>query len=190
MFTTSIFSPILVHNPAVNEEIDFFCPLNGAVTCWQWLTTQTNQPNLHLSTACWQNRKMTKILLSLFPCLLFTLPWSCILSSTPLLSFWSLIVASGSKSQNALWNAITAGIGIKDKDKRGILIDPRSPEEILADDLPSVDSPDAMEKTAIRFGGNHTPLAPLSELVNQCGLISALDRSVFGLHQWLLWKKK
>ncbi|KAL1248429.1 hypothetical protein QQF64_021747 [Cirrhinus molitorella] len=54
-----------------------------------------------------------------------------------------------SKSQNALWNAITAGIGIKDKDKRGILIDPRSPEEILADDLPSVDSPDAMEKTAI-----------------------------------------
>ncbi|KTG03039.1 hypothetical protein cypCar_00030585, partial [Cyprinus carpio] len=55
----------------------------------------------------------------------------------------------GSKSQNALWNAITAGIGIKDKDKRGILIDPRSPEEILADDLPSVDSPDAMEKTAI-----------------------------------------
>lgn len=75
---------------------------------------------------------------------------------TPL-SFWSLIVALGSKSQNALWNAITAGIGIKDKDKRGILIDPRSPEEILADDLPSVDSPDAMEKTAIRFGGNHTP---------------------------------
>uniref|UniRef100_A0A8C1UCQ8 Phosphodiesterase n=1 Tax=Cyprinus carpio TaxID=7962 RepID=A0A8C1UCQ8_CYPCA len=56
-----------------------------------------------------------------------------------------------SKSQNALWNAITAGIGIKDKDKRGILIDPRNPEEILADDLPSVDSPDAMEKTAIRL---------------------------------------
>ncbi|XP_021478023.1 calcium/calmodulin-dependent 3',5'-cyclic nucleotide phosphodiesterase 1C-like [Oncorhynchus mykiss] len=54
-----------------------------------------------------------------------------------------------SKSQNALWNAITAGIGIKDKDKRGILIDPRSPEEILADDLPVVDGPDAMEKTAI-----------------------------------------
>ncbi|XP_076827980.1 dual specificity calcium/calmodulin-dependent 3',5'-cyclic nucleotide phosphodiesterase 1A isoform X2 [Brachyhypopomus gauderio] len=56
-----------------------------------------------------------------------------------------------SKSQNALWNAITAGIGIRDKDKRGILIDPRSPEEILADELPSVDSPDAMEKTAIRL---------------------------------------
>lgn len=59
---------------------------------------------------------------------------------------------AGSKSQNALWNAITAGIGIRDKDKRGILIDPRSPEEILSDELPAVDSPDAMEKTAIRFG--------------------------------------
>ncbi|XP_049336084.1 dual specificity calcium/calmodulin-dependent 3',5'-cyclic nucleotide phosphodiesterase 1A isoform X2 [Astyanax mexicanus] len=56
-----------------------------------------------------------------------------------------------SKSQNALWNAITAGIGIRDKDKRGIVIDPRSPEEILADELPAVDSPDAMEKTAIRL---------------------------------------
>ncbi|XP_031440301.1 calcium/calmodulin-dependent 3',5'-cyclic nucleotide phosphodiesterase 1C-like [Clupea harengus] len=55
-----------------------------------------------------------------------------------------------SKSQNALWNAITAGIGIKDKDKRGILIDPRSPEEILADELPATDAPDAMMKTAIR----------------------------------------
>lgn len=61
-------------------------------------------------------------------------------------------MTAGSKSQNALWNAITAGIGIRDKDKRGILIDPRSPEEILADELPAVDSPDAMEKTAIRFG--------------------------------------
>ncbi|XP_030623460.1 calcium/calmodulin-dependent 3',5'-cyclic nucleotide phosphodiesterase 1A [Chanos chanos] len=56
-----------------------------------------------------------------------------------------------SKSQNALWNAITAGIGIKDKDRRGILIDPRSPEEILADELPAIDGPDAMEKTAIRL---------------------------------------
>ncbi|XP_056155312.1 dual specificity calcium/calmodulin-dependent 3',5'-cyclic nucleotide phosphodiesterase 1C [Lampris incognitus] len=56
-----------------------------------------------------------------------------------------------SKSQNALWNAITAGIGIKDKDKRRILIDPRNPEEILADELPSMDGADAMEKTAIRL---------------------------------------
>lgn len=67
------------------------------------------------------------------------------------LTLYPLMIA-GSKSQNALWNAITAGIGIRDKDKRGILIDPRSPEEILADELPAVDSPDAMEKTAIRFG--------------------------------------
>ncbi|KAM6953124.1 dual specificity calcium/calmodulin-dependent 3',5'-cyclic nucleotide phosphodiesterase 1C [Aplochiton taeniatus] len=56
-----------------------------------------------------------------------------------------------SKSQNALWNAITAGIGIKDKEKRGIVIDPRSPEEILADELPTMDGPEAMEKTAIRL---------------------------------------
>lgn len=62
------------------------------------------------------------------------------------------LIITGSKSQNALWNAITAGIGIRDKDKRGILIDPRSPEEILSDELPAVDSPDAMEKTAIRLG--------------------------------------
>ncbi|XP_055038064.2 dual specificity calcium/calmodulin-dependent 3',5'-cyclic nucleotide phosphodiesterase 1A isoform X2 [Misgurnus anguillicaudatus] len=66
-------------------------------------------------------------------------------SSRPLARF------ARSKSQNALWNAITAGIGIKDKDKRGIVIDPRSPEEILADDLPAIDTPDAMEKTAIRL---------------------------------------
>ncbi|XP_030205575.1 calcium/calmodulin-dependent 3',5'-cyclic nucleotide phosphodiesterase 1C-like [Gadus morhua] len=56
-----------------------------------------------------------------------------------------------SKSQNALWNAITAGIGIKDKDRPGIVIDPRSPDQILADELPTVDGPDAMERTAIRF---------------------------------------
>ncbi|RXM29731.1 Calcium/calmodulin-dependent 3',5'-cyclic nucleotide phosphodiesterase 1C [Acipenser ruthenus] len=55
-----------------------------------------------------------------------------------------------SKSQNTLWNAITAGTRIKDKEKRGIVIDPRNPDEILADELPSVDSADAMEKTAIR----------------------------------------
>ncbi|XP_028822850.1 calcium/calmodulin-dependent 3',5'-cyclic nucleotide phosphodiesterase 1C-like isoform X1 [Denticeps clupeoides] len=56
-----------------------------------------------------------------------------------------------SKSQNALWNAITAGIGIKDKDRRGILIDARSPEEILADELPAMDGPDAMERMALRL---------------------------------------
>ncbi|XP_041849016.1 calcium/calmodulin-dependent 3',5'-cyclic nucleotide phosphodiesterase 1A isoform X2 [Melanotaenia boesemani] len=55
-----------------------------------------------------------------------------------------------SKSQNALWNAITAGMGIKDKEQKALLNDPRSPEEILADDLPAGDEPDATEKTAIR----------------------------------------
>lgn len=57
----------------------------------------------------------------------------------------------GSKSQSALWNAITAGMGIKGKEQKPPLNDPRSPEEILADDLPPADEPDATEKTAIRF---------------------------------------
>ncbi|XP_044075260.1 calcium/calmodulin-dependent 3',5'-cyclic nucleotide phosphodiesterase 1A isoform X2 [Siniperca chuatsi] len=56
-----------------------------------------------------------------------------------------------SKSQSALWNAITAGMGIKGKEQKPPLNDPRSPEEILADDLPAADEPDATEKTAIRL---------------------------------------
>ncbi|XP_026802002.3 dual specificity calcium/calmodulin-dependent 3',5'-cyclic nucleotide phosphodiesterase 1A isoform X1 [Pangasianodon hypophthalmus] len=58
-----------------------------------------------------------------------------------------------SKSQNALWNAITSGLGVKEKVKgqRSIPDDPRSPEEILAEEFPSVDSPDATEKAAIRL---------------------------------------
>ncbi|XP_004542984.2 dual specificity calcium/calmodulin-dependent 3',5'-cyclic nucleotide phosphodiesterase 1A isoform X1 [Maylandia zebra] len=56
-----------------------------------------------------------------------------------------------SKSQSALWNAITAGMGIKGKEQKPPLNDPRSPEEILADDLPPADEPDATEKTAIRL---------------------------------------
>ncbi|XP_047224512.1 calcium/calmodulin-dependent 3',5'-cyclic nucleotide phosphodiesterase 1C isoform X1 [Girardinichthys multiradiatus] len=55
-----------------------------------------------------------------------------------------------SKSQSALWNAITAGMGIKGKEQKVPLNDPRSPEEILADELPAADEPDATEKTAIR----------------------------------------
>nr|XP_046264419.1 calcium/calmodulin-dependent 3',5'-cyclic nucleotide phosphodiesterase 1A isoform X2 [Scatophagus argus] len=55
-----------------------------------------------------------------------------------------------SKSQSALWNAITAGMGIKGKEQKPPLNDPRSPEEILAEDLPAADEPDATEKTAIR----------------------------------------
>ncbi|XP_028328535.1 calcium/calmodulin-dependent 3',5'-cyclic nucleotide phosphodiesterase 1A isoform X3 [Gouania willdenowi] len=57
---------------------------------------------------------------------------------------------SRSKSQSALWNAITAGMGIKGKEQKPLLSDPRSPEEILAEDLPGTDEPDATEKTAIR----------------------------------------
>ncbi|KAF6733962.1 Calcium/calmodulin-dependent 3',5'-cyclic nucleotide phosphodiesterase 1C [Oryzias melastigma] len=56
---------------------------------------------------------------------------------------------SRSKSQSALWNAITAGMGIKDKEQKDLLNDPRSPEEILAEDPPTSDEPDATEKTAI-----------------------------------------
>ncbi|XP_060724543.1 dual specificity calcium/calmodulin-dependent 3',5'-cyclic nucleotide phosphodiesterase 1A isoform X1 [Tachysurus vachellii] len=58
-----------------------------------------------------------------------------------------------SKSQNALWNAITSGLGVKDmvKGQRSIADDPRSLEEILAEEFPSVDSPDATEKAAIRL---------------------------------------
>lgn len=67
--------------------------------------------------------------------------------------FMQLFVSlcAGSKSQSALWNAITAGMGIKGKEQKVPLNDPRSPEEILADDLPAADEPDATEKTAIRF---------------------------------------
>ncbi|XP_075877832.1 dual specificity calcium/calmodulin-dependent 3',5'-cyclic nucleotide phosphodiesterase 1A isoform X2 [Nelusetta ayraudi] len=56
-----------------------------------------------------------------------------------------------SKSQSALWNAITAGMGIKGKEQKPPLNDPRSPEEILAEDPPTADEPDATEKTAIRL---------------------------------------
>ncbi|XP_076027542.1 dual specificity calcium/calmodulin-dependent 3',5'-cyclic nucleotide phosphodiesterase 1A [Genypterus blacodes] len=54
-----------------------------------------------------------------------------------------------SQSQNALCTAITTGLNITEQ--RGILCDPRRPEEVLADELPGTDAPDAMEKTAIRL---------------------------------------
>ncbi|XP_016146305.1 uncharacterized protein [Sinocyclocheilus grahami] len=58
-----------------------------------------------------------------------------------------------SKSQSALWNTLTAGTGKKEKVKfqRDIPDDPRRIEEILADELPSTDVPEATEKTAIQF---------------------------------------
>lgn len=59
----------------------------------------------------------------------------------------------GSKSQSALWNTLTAGTGKKEKGKveRDIPDDPRRIEEILADELPATDVPEATEKTAVRF---------------------------------------
>ncbi|KAG5286062.1 hypothetical protein AALO_G00010540 [Alosa alosa] len=77
-----------------------------------------------------------------------------------------------SKSQSALWNAITAGIGIKDKGSgsRVVLDDPQTLEEILAGELP--DGPDVTEKTAIRANRStedaisnlmHTTLTHLEE---------------------------
>ncbi|XP_077393743.1 dual specificity calcium/calmodulin-dependent 3',5'-cyclic nucleotide phosphodiesterase 1A isoform X2 [Festucalex cinctus] len=56
-----------------------------------------------------------------------------------------------SKSQSALWNAITAGMGIKGKEQKPPQNDPRSPEEILADEFPLTDEADATEKTAVRL---------------------------------------
>lgn len=55
---------------------------------------------------------------------------------------------SGSRSQNALSTTVTVGFGITDS--KGNVIDPRSTDEILADELPLPDAADAMEKIAIR----------------------------------------
>ncbi|XP_044196305.1 calcium/calmodulin-dependent 3',5'-cyclic nucleotide phosphodiesterase 1C [Thunnus albacares] len=54
-----------------------------------------------------------------------------------------------SRSQNALCSAVIASVGITEQ--KGILIDQRSAEEILADELPIPDAPDAMEKTVVRL---------------------------------------
>ncbi|XP_078544381.1 dual specificity calcium/calmodulin-dependent 3',5'-cyclic nucleotide phosphodiesterase 1C isoform X3 [Lissotriton helveticus] len=56
-----------------------------------------------------------------------------------------------SKSQNCLWNTIMGGLNLKEKPKPVMVNDTRSPEEILADELPQVDSPDALAKTSIRL---------------------------------------
>ncbi|CAL8344358.1 unnamed protein product [Merluccius merluccius] len=78
-------------------------------------------------------------------------------SSKPVASF------TRSKSQSALWNAITAGMGIKGKPPKPPLNDPRSPEEILADELPAADVPEATEKTAIRSAATLRHRASLAE---------------------------
>ncbi|XP_015261234.1 PREDICTED: calcium/calmodulin-dependent 3',5'-cyclic nucleotide phosphodiesterase 1C [Gekko japonicus] len=58
-----------------------------------------------------------------------------------------------SKSQNCLWNTIIGGLtgNLKEKQKPTIIYDPRPPEEILADELPPVESPDALVKTSFRL---------------------------------------
>lgn len=65
---------------------------------------------------------------------------------------FSLCVFSGSKSQNCLWNTIIGGLtgNLKERPKPTIVSDPRPPEEILADELPPVDSPEALVKTSFR----------------------------------------
>ncbi|XP_075560996.1 dual specificity calcium/calmodulin-dependent 3',5'-cyclic nucleotide phosphodiesterase 1C isoform X2 [Pelecanus crispus] len=57
-----------------------------------------------------------------------------------------------SKSQNCLWNTIIGGLtgNLKERPKPTIISDPRPPEEILADELPPVDSPEALVKTSFR----------------------------------------
>uniref|UniRef100_A0A8C3EW67 Phosphodiesterase n=1 Tax=Corvus moneduloides TaxID=1196302 RepID=A0A8C3EW67_CORMO len=64
----------------------------------------------------------------------------------PLLQF------ARSKSQNCLWSTIIGGLtgNLKERRKLAIINDPRPPEEILADELPPVDSPEALVKTSFR----------------------------------------
>ncbi|CAM2105755.1 unnamed protein product [Caretta caretta] len=61
-----------------------------------------------------------------------------------------------SKSQNCIWNTIIGGFtdNLKERQKPTIIHDPRTPEEILADELPPVDSPEALVKTSFRFDGH------------------------------------
>ncbi|XP_048806729.1 dual specificity Calcium/calmodulin-dependent 3',5'-cyclic nucleotide phosphodiesterase 1C-like isoform X5 [Lagopus muta] len=58
-----------------------------------------------------------------------------------------------SKSQNCLWNTIIGGLtgNLKERPKPTIISDPRPPEEILADELPPVDSPEALVKASFRL---------------------------------------
>ena len=73
--------------------------------------------------------------------------------------------APGSKSQNAVWNALTAGTAVKDKAKeKPVPEDPRSPEEILGEDLPPADGPEATLKASVRWG---RPPLPQTCVYNQ-----------------------
>ncbi|XP_051654677.1 dual specificity calcium/calmodulin-dependent 3',5'-cyclic nucleotide phosphodiesterase 1C isoform X8 [Manacus candei] len=59
----------------------------------------------------------------------------------------------GSKSQNYLWNTTVGGLtsNLKERPKPTIINDPRPPDEILADELPPVESPEALVKTSFRL---------------------------------------
>ncbi|KAG8517518.1 Calcium/calmodulin-dependent 3',5'-cyclic nucleotide phosphodiesterase 1C [Galemys pyrenaicus] len=63
-----------------------------------------------------------------------------------------------SKSQNCLWNSLIDGLtgNAKEKPRPTIVNDPRPPEEILAEELPQLDSPEALVKTSFRA---HCPRA-------------------------------
>ncbi|XP_022358973.1 calcium/calmodulin-dependent 3',5'-cyclic nucleotide phosphodiesterase 1C isoform X1 [Enhydra lutris kenyoni] len=60
---------------------------------------------------------------------------------------------SRSKSQNCLWNSLIDGLtgNTKEKPRPMIVHDTRPPEEILADELPQLDSPEALVKTSFRL---------------------------------------
>uniref|UniRef100_A0A2K6ARV8 Phosphodiesterase n=1 Tax=Macaca nemestrina TaxID=9545 RepID=A0A2K6ARV8_MACNE len=64
----------------------------------------------------------------------------------------SLARFSRSKSQNCLWNSLIDGLtgNVKEKPRPTIVHDPRPPEEILADELPQLDSPEVLVKTSFR----------------------------------------
>ncbi|XP_070582433.1 dual specificity calcium/calmodulin-dependent 3',5'-cyclic nucleotide phosphodiesterase 1C [Erythrolamprus reginae] len=63
-----------------------------------------------------------------------------------------LSLFAGSKSQSCLWNTIIGGLtgSIKEKQKPMIIHDPRPPEEILAEELSPMESPETLVKTSFR----------------------------------------
>ena len=79
---------------------------------------------------------------------------------------FSLSGFAGSKSQSCLWNTIIGGLtgNVKERPKPTILSDPRPPEEILADELPPVDSPEALVKTCFRSDGYELTLFILESI--------------------------
>lgn len=86
--------------------------------------------------------------------------------------------ASGSKSQNCLWNSLIDGLtgNAKEKPRPTIVHDPRPPEEILADELPQLDSPEALVKTSFRFARLQFPFVSSYLLVELLGSIGFIVR--------------